>query len=394
MHDLSVRMVRSIPKRSVELCLHALLLLQLSQTESRDVYSHKGSTAEWIEVGANQWHSFDSWGQNSPAGRQYAAATAILGNNIGKSREMMLLYGGKTSDFDNRTWIYDLESNSWEATRRVSGPPAIIHHTLVTLCQRQVLLFGGFPYSLETRNKQCSNETWLFDMAQKEWRLLETVIHPKSRNSYVTPRCQHTATVVRFENSLCTCKEAMFVYSGLPSSDATWSSNVYRGLGDSWLLTCKDDRSRLYEWIRLDPGNPELSHPGAVSAFNNTIVYLFGATPPFMSTRGRDWEVWSYHLSTRTWKKRNNSTSQESPPGQGIYVSSDNQSYPYHFLLSCCFQPLTVYDMVQERWFRPQQTGNTRSLSKDSCTIANVGGRILFFCSSYFIFFSNSPSAM
>ena len=386
----------SLPQR-LQFCLHALLLLQLRQVETTDVYSNKGSTTEWIKVGANQWHSFDSWGQNSPAGRQYSAATAVLSNNINrKSREMMLLYGGKTSDSDNRTWIYDIKSNSWEAIRRVSGPPAIVHHTLVTLCQRQVLLFGGFTSSASPGNKQCSNETWMFDTAEKEWRLLETVIHPQSRNSSVTPRCRHTATIVRFENSSCTCKEAMFVYSGLPNSDDTWSSNMYRGLGDSWLLTCKDDRFQLYEWVRLDPNNPELSHPGAISAFNNTVVYLFGAVLPFKTTRGKYWQVWSYHLSTRTWKKRNNSTKQKSPPGQGIYVSvrNDNQSYPYHFLLSCCFQPLTVFDMTDDKWFRPQQTGNTRSLSKASPTITEIGGRILFFDGSYFLRVANSPNTM
>ena len=375
----------------LQLRLYALLLLQLSRAETADFYKSKGSTAEWEEFEASQWHAFDSWSQNSPAARQYAEATSILSNSSRESKEMMLLYGGKTSDSDNRTWIYDFQSNSWEAISRVSGPPAIVHHTLVTLCQRQVLLFGG---STSPGNKQCSNETWIFDMTRKEWRLVETVIHPLSRNSYVRPRCRHTATTVRFENSSCMCKEAMFIYSGLPTSANTWSSNVYRGLGDSWLLTCTDDSSQLYEWIRLDQDEPELSHPVAVSAFNYTVVYLFGAAPPFGSTRGKQWEVWSYHLSTRTWKKRNNATYQKSTPGRGIYMSNEPHSHSYHFLLSCCSQPLTVFDMTLEKWFHPQQTGERRSLLKSSFATAKVGGSILFFGRSSFLPFVNSPNTM
>ena len=394
--DLFVRMASSIP-HWLQLCLHALLLLQPSPAKAPASDLHRGSTAQWKAVGANKWQSFDSWNPNTPAGRRHAAATAILNDNInGKpNREMMLMYGGMGSVSDETTWIYDLHSNSWESTRRLSGPPGIVHHTLVTLCQRRVLLFGGYTFTDTTGNKQCNNETWMFDVTRKEWRLVETVIHYQSRNSYVTPRCRHTATVVRSENSSCICKESMFIYSGLPNGDDTWSSNMYKGIGDSWLLTCKNDSSRLYEWVRLDPVEPKLSHPGAVSAFNNTTVYLLGAALPYnTSTGGRNWQVWSYHLSTATWRMRNNSTHQKSTPGQAIYINSEHHSHPYHFLLSCCSQPLTVFDMTEEKWFSAQQTGRRRSVHQGDSTITNIGGNLLFFGMSAFVMFGKSPAVM
>ena len=345
-----------------------------------DSFVRENSKSSWQESETNRWHSFYSWSRNSPVGRQYAAATAIADEKPdGTSREMMLMYGGESSPLESTTWIYDIYSNSWEAIEQNDGPPAIAKHTLVTLCQNRVLTFGGFPLSDPSRNGKCSNKTWMFDMMQKRWSLVNVSIHASSNDSYVTPRCEHAATVVYHENSSCTCKEAMLVYSGFAVNDQTWGSNS-NGLDDLWLLSCQNDVHQQYEWIRLMGKPPELHHPKLVSVYNKTMVYLYGATV----SKFRIWEVWSSSVNDKAWRKRGNVTNKRlSVPGKSIYLTTHQSR---HFLVLCCSNPLTVFDLMREEWFYPNQSGNNQlpSFQEMSVTIAKVGNRILAFGRPFF----------
>ena len=257
----------------------------------------------------------------------------------------MLICGGENSDLDNRTWIYDPKSNSWEAVRERYGPQKKVHHTLVTLCHSRVLLFGGSTSQARSRKMECSNETWMFDMIRKEWTLIKTTIRPQSSNGYVTPRCRHTAAVVRFENSSCSCKESMLIFGGF-SQPRFSQFNANKPIYDLWLLTCKGDHSQEYEWVRLRPSGPKLNYPRMVSAFNNTIVYLYGRSPSH-----KYWAIWAYRVSTGNWTKCGNVTKTYIFPELAMYVTY-NQN---HFLVLCCMKPLAVFDILKEEWVDPVQ---------------------------------------
>ena len=357
-----------------------LVCLSLFVFDVEDIKGHPRdrttkSPTKWYEFEGNQWYSFENWRRNNPAGRQYASATSFWEDKPdGTSREVMVMDGGERYDPDNTTWIYDPQATAWEAVVHRSQPRATTHHSLVTLCRKRVLLFGGSPSEAISQSDECKNETWMFTMAHKQWEHVNTVLHPHS-DAYVIPRCRHTATVVRFDKSPCSCKDAMLIYSGFRERSKIWTTTT-SDLGDLWLLTCKDELLQVYEWIRLRPRGlkPRLRHPRAVSAYDNTVVYLFGAY-----RNGHYWEIWSYRIYTNTWDKVGNSTKQTSVPGKGVYVTDRNQSY--HFLVSCCSQPLIVFDIVRGEWYSPEQIskGETPNLYAASAAVSKLGDSILVF---------------
>ena len=351
---------------------HVIVLLFVRAQEAAPDNSYTlDSDSKLYPPQPNAWHSLDRWSRNGPVVRKHAVATEVLDKKSG-GREKMLICGGENSDLDNRTWIYDPKSNSWEAVRERYGPQDKVHHTLVTLCQTRVLLFGGSTSQARSRKITCSNETWMFDMSQKKWRLLTAVIRPQSSKEYVTPRCQHTAAVVRFENSSCSCKESMLIFGGFPQSNA--NKPIY----DLWLLTCKDDISHVYEWVKRRPSGPKLIYPKMVSAFYNTIVYLYGRSRSPSHEKYKHW-VWSYHVSTGNWTNCGNITKNDSISEQLATYITDNQN---HFLVLCCKNPLAMFDMIKKEWLdSPKQTEAVSFEPKDAAafTPAKVGESILVY---------------
>ena len=340
------------------------------------------SASTWETSVANKWQPFYGWSTNSPPARQYAAATEILYTKLdGTRREMMLIYGGDDTSSDHRTWIYDAEANSWEAVRRRSGPEGIIHHTLVSLCKTRVLLFGGFSNSASSRNDVCSNETWMFEMTRMEWWRVDTTIYSQNGDVYVTPRCGHVATVVRSDNSSCVCKDSMIMYSGFEDRHGMGTLRRSHPLGDLWLLTCKNDTLRLYEWLRLDPTPPKLYYPSLTSAFNNSIVYFYGFSLTRGPSRWATGEVWSYCLANATWKRHANSSNHKLRSGQTIYFSNSERSQ--HFLVLCCSGHLDVFNLTENVWFQPSISTSVPELVESHIIVTKVGNKAIVFGRQY-----------
>ena len=332
---------------------------------------------EWNEYDANRWNLFDRWRFNSPMGREHARATSALKeDNDETSREVMVMYGGILYEADNTTWTYDPHFDTWEAHRSASPQPqATVYHTLVTLCQRRVLLFGGCAYSGSSQC-QCRNETWSFDTNLKEWRRIETKIHPRHNDDYVTPRCRHAAAVLRYDNSSCSCKDSLVIYGGFEERSNTRSSDSRENLDDLWQLVCKNQHSHVYEWRKLSSSHhvkPKLQYPSAVSAFQNTKMFLLGQTEQNRS--GHYWEVWSYDVVDEVWSKVGNTSKQSSVPGQGVYVTDDIQSY--HFLISCCSEPLTAFDVMTRKWFTPTILSNRKGPDSLSGAVTRINKNVL-----------------
>ena len=364
------------------------ILLSVGADSSEVIFSslNKSIASDWQAFEANRWHSFSSWNSNIPPVRQYAAATEILDKKVdGTTREMMLMYGGESFTSDHRTWIFDMEANSWEAVRLESGPKGIIHHTLVSLCKTRVLLFGGVSSLISSGNGMCSNETWMFEMRGKEWKRVNTTIHFLNRNDYVTPRCRHVAAVIRSNGSFCDCKESMVVYSGFNYEHEKWSLKANGNLDDLWLLTCKDVVSLVYVWKRLEQSPPKLTYPSLISAFENKIVYFYGVnfTKPFGTPNAN--ELWSYCVSTATWKKHSHSVEYKMRSTRTLYFS--NYKISNHFLVLWSprdFHPPFVFDLVNESWSSNLDVKfELPNLADKNIIITKVGDKIVVYGKQY-----------
>ena len=330
------------------------------------------------------WTPFQSWGHLSPSGRQHAAATtATDSKNDISDYELMIMYGGVEYRQDNATWLYNLETKSWQRYLNLSpSPPAQVFHTMVTLCGKLVVLFGGAGTTTErgedsTRNtRACKNETWIFNMTQKKWNFLPT-------RSSVIPRCKHAAAAVISQPiSQCSCKESMLVYGGV----SKFSSLVKLSpefLFDSWELRCVRDGSEtslpVFEWMPFRfKGNDEvhLQFPQAVSAFGKSTLILFGRNSE------NSWNLQSYNLTNSTWDLLW-SGNKKTAPGHLLYKTGHEKGTPqgrFHLLISCC-NPLWIFDLLTKRWYEPKmrQNGIRPQVREGTSSMAVIGSSILTF---------------
>lgn len=291
-----------------------------------------------------------SWGGRTPTYKRYAAAAAVeLCRINGSKYDAMIVYGGVGYLETEATWLYDLEMKKWQSFEQPRGPSLKLFHTLVTLCSRLVVLFGGADS--ETRKRvdsvvsECKNETWIFDIHRKVWNVLPIV----STGDFNRPRCLHAAaSIVSSTSSSCSCKESMLVYGGLSG----FSPKTY--LYDMWELRCISDRTTpnlpTYKWIRVNFTGSELRlrFPQASSAFHNSLFILFGLV------QAKDMgELWSFNASSSQWYLL--SSLGPKPPDKVLYMTGQTTKThsPFHLVLACCM-PLRVFDLVTNQWYTPK----------------------------------------
>ena len=77
------------------------------------------------------------------------------------------------------------------------------------------------------------------------------------------------------------------------------------------------------------------------------------------------------------WSKVGNTSKQSSVPGQEVYVLNAIQSY--HFLISCCSEPLTVFDVMTRKWFTPTILSNRKGPASLSGAVSRIDRNVLVF---------------
>jgi N-acetylneuraminic acid mutarotase len=123
-----------------------------------------------------------SWNQlhpkNSPSPR-IAHSMASLGN--GK----VLLFGGngfidgKCCSFLNDTWIFDNRTKEWVELKPSISLERRSNHRICQLSEDKVLLFGG-----SNGETEYYDDTWLFDLKDTSWQKLDVSNHPNARSHF------------------------------------------------------------------------------------------------------------------------------------------------------------------------------------------------------------------
>lgn len=215
----------------------------------------------------------------------------------------MVMFGGrKTFALSNTvyptdTWLYCTYINSWNLLPlSAQHPSARSNHTMTTLCDTKVILFGGYFETLY-------NDTWLFDGVSETWH--QQNVSVLTEGAFVTPRRLHTAVTIRQPLSNCTCQESMLLYGG-----------IHEGLclGDLWEMRCLRDSNgneRFY-WILLGDDDttsnnwPRLRFDQNAADFNKNLLYMWGGKRCLdnHATENMDmyYETWEYNLTGNRWR--------------------------------------------------------------------------------------------
>ena len=198
----------------------------------------------------------------------------------------MVLFGGVYDPGDtlggtvlvNDTWVYCPTLNSWTPLQ----PEHLVHdraypatrplvrhfHTMSTLCNASVVIFGGESY------RGGMNDAWLFNGTTELWEELQVQVLTEGK--FVRPRFCHTSVVIRQPLSNCSCQESILIYGG--------TGDHKECFGDLWEMRCISDsygKDRLH-WIFLGDEEdndgiwPPLTNSHYASGFNRTLMYTWG----------------------------------------------------------------------------------------------------------------------
>ena len=220
----------------------------------------------------------------------------------------VLVTGGYPDSIDSPwgSWIYTPTTNSWFHNTMDDELVDRFGYSLVTWCETNVLLFGGYRYQEET----LLDDIWLFDGVLEEWRKVEANIsHPE----IVLHRGFHSAVTLKQPDSPCQCQDSMFVYGGLTRIDGTHSNSSAKTIVLDQLieLQCVEEKQkqRKYSWILHNSSNPNPPQVWLHFALgvNSSYMLVYGGSTNLGklqdTVNGTDVDSWLYDIKMKVWRK-------------------------------------------------------------------------------------------
>ena len=178
--------------------------------------------------------------------------------------DKLVLFGGQYTS-DERTWLYDVRENRWEALDLAPRPPAKKGKTYSTIPKMTYDSASGVVLCVVWLDEERGHETWALDVARKEWRKIDAAgLEPsKSRSRNMDFWEEENVAIletwtVRSEPQVWTYRSAeikpatraarpddLAVVTGETSAELTWKAvagargyRVYRGTADDpWTVS-------------------------------------------------------------------------------------------------------------------------------------------------------------
>lgn len=247
--------------------------------------------------------------------------------------EKVILFGGwfQNEQFDNTTWTFSPDTNTWQRMNPSIRPPARAFHSMVFDANNGVaVLFGGGD-----THKTFRNDTWTYDYETDAWVDKGPVVSPPANRDWQMAYDSKRGLVFLFgvvsENGTDDCE--------------TWTYDV-----------------SLNVWNRMDPAvSPPRSGPMAYDSKRDLICLLdgvngfwtydpasddwtlihFGLNPPDISMNymhydgtndsmilaggGNDYyETWSYHPASNTYLELKHAINPPTSAGEGLAFDPDS----------------------------------------------------------------------
>ena len=208
------------------------------------------------------------------------------------------------------SWIYTPIPNSWFHIAVDKELEDRFGHSLVTWCETNVLLFGGYRYQEEAR---ALADIWLFDGVVEEWSKVEV---DTGLSRIALHRAFHSAVTMKQRKSPCRCQDSMIVYGGLrtrtESDIHSYSFTKKLPLDDLIEFQCVEEKTeqQRYSWVLHEakwPRPPPLWLHFALRVNCSYMLVYGGSTDPELY-RGRvtgikNLDTWWYDSERKVWKK-------------------------------------------------------------------------------------------
>ncbi|MCK5146201.1 carbohydrate binding domain-containing protein [bacterium] len=249
---------------------------------------HGALQETWVyDLSENDW----SWKDlsNLPDNRTNMGMAHIGGDKV-------LLFGGSRTyaTWLNDTWIYDYSENSWTELFPATSPSKRRSLAMAYIGDDKVLLFGGFTGIVSDGQL---DDTWLFDLSENNWTLM---------NPYTKPSTRESHSMAYLGGNF------VLLFGGKYSLN---SSVFYPD--DTWLYNLSTDF-----WTQLNPTtNPSGRKMHDMAYIGEHRVVLYGGSD------GKD-ETWVYDLGTDSWTEDMNDINPGDRFGHGFSETSMDGSSP------------------------------------------------------------------
>ena len=211
----------------------------------------------------------NAWTNQMPVSRPPPLSAHVMAYDAESDR--IVLFGGQDgSGYQDLTWAYDLDTNTWTDRAPAQKPPALWGASMVYDAQSdRFILFGGsttFDYS---------QQTWAYDFNANTWM-------PKSPARAPAPRCCHA---MAYDSQ----SDRVVLFGGDTNG---------RKYDDTWAYDFETDG-----WTELAPSAAPSPRAGArigYDARSNRSV-LFGGS----AAGGTLNDTWAYDFEANVWTAKN-----------------------------------------------------------------------------------------
>ena len=247
-----------------------------------DNYSSPGNQTWTYNMGTNTWTNMNP--TNAPASYYHAIA-------YDSRNGVVVAFGSFGSQVDSKeTWIYNPDTNIWTNQTPIYTPLdrqnyAMAYDTLTS----QTILFGGVY-----ENSNYLNDTWTFNVTNKDWTEMFPSSSPSPRGSYTM--------------AYDTDRHLAIIWGGFgqtPFNDLLWAYdaniNKWMNLTTHDLPSCRQSHAMVYD-------------------SSSGVTVLFGGLDG-SSALG---DTYTYNLSTNNW--RNMDPSPAPPARSGHAMAYDSYS--------------------------------------------------------------------
>jgi N-acetylneuraminic acid mutarotase len=259
----------------------------------------------------------------------------------------LVLFGGRSRNALNDTWIYDIAGNTWRPITSTSKPDACYDMNAVyDLVRQRVLIFGG--RDREDSYSSFFNDVWAFDPKTERWNKLATsglTVRPRyGASAVIDPRTDrliisHGQTNRGYPEDTLALNLKTNIWEDLSPQDRLQrlsSRRDHEALFDTprnrMLVldgcdgTCPLDEFWMFEpdarrWTQLPPSS---SWPPARSQFTfvhtGQTMWLFGGKTDNKVTN----DLWMFDPATNTWTQIASSSEPVSRSGHAATWDSLN----------------------------------------------------------------------
>jgi hypothetical protein len=215
-------------------------------------------------VAATKGYCQDNWILKNPVNKPLVRTNHSMAS-VGNDK--VLLFGGLPGSINDETWVYDRSDNTWIFMNPSIKPSPRMGHTMANIGGDKVLLFGG------TDAGGLNAETWVYDFSDNIWTLMTPVLKKPSKRTF------HAMANIGSDRVLLFGGNDQFGFD-----DETW---VYDLSDNKW----------TEKTTSVKPSSRARHSMAGIHGSIGSKVLLFGGK----GTAGLNNETWIYNLDSNTW---------------------------------------------------------------------------------------------